>query len=70
MHNLFFLFILPDLQLTAGFTYDNQLTEALQDIKHIYDKTPDKSFHVLYLSCKAGEEEKRDGEKTCFRMMS
>lgn len=50
----FFLFICPDSELTAGFTYENQLTDALQDIKHIYDKTPDKSLHVPYLSCKAG----------------
>lgn len=59
----FFLFICPDSELTAGFTYENQLTDALQDIKHIYDKTPDKSLYILYLYCKAGgggvEEEKR-----------
>lgn len=67
VHNLyvffFFLFICPDSELTAAFTYENQLTDTLQDIKHIYDKTPDKSLYVLYLSCKAGgggvEEEKR-----------
>lgn len=52
---LFFLFICPDSELTAGFTYENQLTDALQDIKHIYDKTPDKSLYIPNLSCKAGQ---------------
>lgn len=65
----FFLFICPDSQLTAGFTYDDQLTDALQDIKHIYDRTPDKSLYVTYLSCKAGgggaEKEKRPALGWC-----
>lgn len=51
----FFLFICPDSELTAGFTYENQLTDVLQDIKHIYDKTPDKSLYIPNLSCKAGQ---------------
>lgn len=59
VHNLFFffffLFICPDSELTAGFTYENQLTDVLQDIKHIYDKTPDKSLYIPNLSCKAGQ---------------
>lgn len=65
-----FLFIYPYSKLTAGFTYENQLTDALQDIKHIYDKSPDKSLYVPYLSCKTGEGGSGEGEKTCFRMMS
>lgn len=65
-----FLFICPYSKLTAGFTYENQPTDALQDIKHIYDKTPDKSLYVPYLSCKAGEGASGEGEKTCLRMMS
>lgn len=51
VHSLF-LFICPYSKLAAGFTYENQLTDALQDIKHIYDKTPDKSLYVPYLSHK------------------
>lgn len=64
-----FLLICPYSKLAAGFTYANQLTDALQDIKHIYDKTPDKSLYVPYLSCKAGGGS-GEGEKTHFRMMS